>query len=247
MRTTVLCSGSFGNSIAVQCNGHFFLVEAGISPGKCAGLLHDVGLRLAHMRAVLCSHNHSDHAGFIPQYAKRGIRGGIGPAGVSLLDGIVECRAFRVPHDAAPPGAFGFHFVESSTGAALAIISDAGSFNKEMRDAINASDAVIIGVDYDEQMESEGNYNVHLQERIRSNTGHLSNQQLQEFLRTEWNGRAAAWILAHLSGARNNPDLAIGRFSEAIQGRTETTTVFVSTPKRPTPVIPVNPYERSTR
>jgi phosphoribosyl 1,2-cyclic phosphodiesterase len=195
-------------------------------------------MRLANMRAVICSHQHSDHSKFLPQYAARGIRGGIGPAGIAALDGFVDCRAFATPHD-APGGTYGFHIVERGTNSALCVIMDAGSFNTAMRDAINASDCVVIGVDYDDLMEQNGDYDPSLQSRIRSNTGHCSNQQLADFVHRDWNGRARTWILAHLSDKRNSPMLARTRFLEACRPGCNPV-VIVSEANKPTDLVSVN-------
>ncbi len=239
MKVSVLTSSSSANSIVVQANGHWFLIEAGLSPRAASALLHKHDLRLANMHAVLVSHAHGDHFRYIHDYERRGIHGGIGPAGVSFLDGRVDCRAFAVAHD-APGGTYGFHIVERETNAALAIIMDAGSFNKDMRDAINASDCVVIGADYDAELEGNGNYEASLQSRISSATGHMSNQQIQEFIRQDWNGRAHTFILAHLSPRRNNPELAARRVLEACDPM-HVPKIIVSTPAGPTPLISVNP------
>jgi phosphoribosyl 1,2-cyclic phosphodiesterase len=154
-----------------------------------------------------------------------------------VLDGFVDCRAFAVPHDSSG-GTYGFHITERGTNAALAIIMDAGSWNKDMRDAANASDVVLIGVDYDDTLVENGNYNDSLKDRIASNTGHMSNQALQDFVHRDWNGRAHTWILAHLSEKRNNPTLAYTRFMEVCRPDCKPF-VIVSTKDAPTALISV--------
>lgn len=235
MKVSVLQSGSHGNSIVVECNGNYFLIEAGVSVKTLSRLLHFHGLRLAHIRGVIHSHNHADHCKYLAQYAAAGI--------YAMNHGLVDIHSFAVAHD-APGGTLGFHIVERETKASLCVIMDCGSFNDAMRDAINNSDAVVIGCDYDDELLGNGGYNASLQSRITSNTGHLSTQALCEFLRNDWNGRARTFILAHLSEKHNNPAMALKKVVDAMHDQHINDSIWnkviVSTPDGPTPLITVS-------
>ena len=86
-------------------------------------------------------------------------------------------------------------------------------------------------------------YSWDLKQRILSRTGHLSNEDLADWLETGFDGAARHIILAHLSQQANNPHVAHITAKMALAGRsplfpTETELVL-SYPKEPTEWIEV--------
>src|SRR5947209_1167739 len=80
-----------------------------------------------------------------------------------------------------------------------------------------------------------------LKQRILSRTGHLSNEDVAEWLRAEFDGAAEHVVLAHLSQRANNPDLAKFNAESALRERgglfQTATKITLSHHKEPTPWI----------
>jgi phosphoribosyl 1,2-cyclic phosphodiesterase len=77
-----------------------------------------------------------------------------------------------------------------------------------------------------------------LKQRILSRTGHLSNEDVAEWLRGDYDGGAAHIVLAHLSQRANNPFVAKLSAETALQERgtlfQTTTEITLSFAKEPT-------------
>jgi hypothetical protein len=82
-----------------------------------------------------------------------------------------------------------------------------------------------------------------LKQRILSRLGHLSNEDLADWIKDGFDGCAKYIVLAHLSQRANNPYLAKITAEVALQEKTPLfpcdTEVFMSYPKEPTPWIEV--------
>src|SRR3989338_7697016 len=66
------------SSIMVECNGKSVLLDSGIKLGKARNELPEIPLEVpARLSAVIASHAHFDHIGFIPALVKHGFKGSI--------------------------------------------------------------------------------------------------------------------------------------------------------------------------
>ena len=61
MRICSIASGSSGNCIYVGSDNTHILIDAGVSGKRIIGGLHDLGLDLKDLSAVLVTHEHADH------------------------------------------------------------------------------------------------------------------------------------------------------------------------------------------
>ena len=62
----------------VECNGKSVLLDSGIKLGKARNELPEIPLEVpARLSAVIASHAHFDHIGFIPALVKHGFKGSI--------------------------------------------------------------------------------------------------------------------------------------------------------------------------
>ena len=82
-----------------------------------------------------------------------------------------------------------------------------------------------------------------LKQRILSRVGHLSNEDVADWLQNGFDGVARHIVLAHLSQRANNPYLAKISAEVALQERSPLfpteTQIILSFPKEPTPWIEV--------
>jgi phosphoribosyl 1,2-cyclic phosphodiesterase len=92
----------------------------------------------------------------------------------------------------------------------VTILTDLGRPSPAAIEAIAESDLVVLEANHDEALLRRGPYPVHLQRRILSDTGHLSNTDCAELLASALRGprRLPSVWLAHLSQTNNRPQLA---------------------------------------
>lgn len=149
--------------------------------------------------------------------------------------GDMDFEPFSVPHDAAD----NFGFVAKSAGVRVATLMDFGHFTDLIRHHLNGCDAVIIESNHSRDMLRACHvYSWDLKQRIASRTGHLSNEDLAEWLQNDFDGSARHIILAHLSQRANDPHLALLTAETAIKMRPPLyraeTRLTLSRPKDPT-------------
>jgi phosphoribosyl 1,2-cyclic phosphodiesterase len=231
MRLTVLASGSGGNSILVEAEGTRVLVDAGLAPRELAKRFErtTTGVRLDDVQAVLCTHEHTDHAQGVPALASAGLAvyategtaralklsaARTVVAGERIAVGALAVLPVAVPHDSVEPVAF---LVEDASGSA-GVLTDIGHPTPEVAAAFAGCDILVLETNHDVDMLRGGAYPQSLKRRIGGRMGHLSNEQAAEMLRlmaaTAPAGagarlpRAQVLILAHLSPLNNRPRFA---------------------------------------
>lgn len=149
--------------------------------------------------------------------------------------GDIDFDAFRVPHDAAD----NFGFVARHQGSCIATLMDFGHITPLIKQKLNACDAIVIESNHSRDMlRTCPVYTWDLKQRIASRTGHLSNEDLCEWLTNDFDGAARHIVLAHLSQRANEPHLALLMAKTALQMRSPLfpaeTQVSLSFHKEPT-------------
>jgi phosphoribosyl 1,2-cyclic phosphodiesterase len=218
-----LGSGSSGNALLVRAAETVLLVDCGVGVRRMARTLESNGLSLSNVDALLISHEHIDHVREVPRFAALGTtmlssRGTALAArlsqrnwretkpGKSQQVAGVEVVAIPVSHDASEPCGF---FIRTP-GGAVTVLTDLGCASSFAAEVIAESQLVVLEANHDVDMLRRGPYPVHLQRRILSDAGHLSNDACANLLATALQ-RAyplpTVW-LAHLSETNNRPQLA---------------------------------------
>jgi phosphoribosyl 1,2-cyclic phosphodiesterase len=219
-----LASGSKGNAYVVGSEGCYVLVDCGIPSRRLRKALDAIGVPLDAIEGILVSHEHRDHVSGLGVfrkecpavlYATAGTCEGIedpGPGPVREIEagrpfavGPFEIRPFAVPHDAVDPVAFR---IESEAGA-VALVTDLGTADERVREAIAGVRALVIESNHDEELLRAGSYPWYLKERILSDYGHLSNRASQAALVGSAHEGLEVVVLAHLSEENNRPNLAL--------------------------------------
>lgn len=119
--------------------------------------------------------------------------------------GDIDFEPFSVPHDAAD----NFGFVAKREGVRIATLMDFGHITPLIRQKLNGCDAIIIESNHSRDMLRVCSlYTWELKQRIFSRTGHLSNEDLADWLTRDFDGSARHVVLAHLSQRANDPALA---------------------------------------
>lgn len=119
--------------------------------------------------------------------------------------GDIDFEPFSVPHDAAD----NFGFVAKRDGVRVATLMDFGHITPLIKQKLNGCDAIVIESNHSRDMlRACSMYSWDLKQRIASRTGHLSNDDLADWLTVDFDGFARHIVLAHLSQRANDPHLA---------------------------------------
>lgn len=237
MRFTILGSGSSGNSVLITSTKTKILVDAGLSAKETIRRLAEVGENIDNLDGVLLTHEHSDHAAglrvlmkylkcrvFISGETKNAYfstrkgneesqkrRDVLKERTVEIESskdfriGDIDFHPFSLPHDAAD----NFGFVAENNGVKLATLWDFGHFTSQIKEKLNNCDGIVIESNHSiDMLKACPLYSWDLKQRIASRNGHLSNEDLSDWLTNEYDGSAAHIVLAHLSLQTNEPHLA---------------------------------------
>ncbi len=149
--------------------------------------------------------------------------------------GDIDFEPFSVPHDAVD----NFGFVAKKNGVRIATLMDFGHISELIKEKLKGCDAIVIESNHSRDMlRACSMYTWDLKQRIMSRNGHLSNEDLYDWLAGEFDGSARHIVLAHLSQRANEPHLARITAETALQMRAPLfraeTKITVSHPKQPT-------------
>jgi len=229
MRFASLGSGSQGNATLVSCGDDTVLVDCGFSLRELHTRMQRLGADPAQLRAVLVTHEHSDHIRGIGPLARKykipvlmtaGTRasGRLGALpveriiapGVPFEVGGFEIVPVPVAHDAAEPSQFVFH----RAGKKLGLLTDLGSITASVIEAYQACDALLVEANHDPVMLACGPYPASLKRRVAGQWGHLSNAQTQSLLQQLDISRLQHLVIGHISQTNNS----ICRAAAALEG-----------------------------
>lgn len=119
--------------------------------------------------------------------------------------GDIDFEPFSVPHDAVD----NFGFVARHRGVRVATLMDFGHISELIKEKLKRCDAIVIESNHSRDMlRACSVYTWDLKQRIMSRTGHLSNEDLSDWLTNDFDGSARYIVLAHLSQRANEPNLA---------------------------------------
>lgn len=234
MRSVLLCvlaSGSGGNCVYVEAGGTRILLDAGLPLRETVRRCRDAGLDARGLTDVFLTHEHADHcygAGVLSRklgvrvHATAGTLRGLRDAPVEELRrelragepvqlGRLRVTPLAVPHDAWEPVAY----VVDDGVVRAALVTDLGHVPGSLVRALQDLDAIVLEMNHDPRLLSEGPYPWSLKQRIRSDVGHLSNEQGARLLSDVMHRGLAHVTLAHLS-EHNNSERHARKAAEAV-------------------------------
>ncbi len=236
MQFCTLFSGSSGNSAYLSTDRGAVLIDSGMSGKQLLEALVKAKLDIAAIRALLITHEHTDHmkgAGIIsrklniPIYATEGTWDGMARkigqlpsqhritvrADESFFIEDIEAVPFAIPHDANEPTGFRFFIGKHS----VAVATDLGYFSKSVFQAIESADIVLLESNHDpEMLQNNRSYPAHLKTRILGRKGHLSNDAGAQAAVKLLHSGTKHLLLGHLSQENNTPEMAYRVVSDAL-------------------------------
>lgn len=232
----MLGSGSSGNATFIETEGMKFLIDAGFSGKKLKEKLQSIGEDIEDIQAILITHEHGDHimgAGIlsrkydIPIYITResyeaGLNklGSIKEENLRFLEGDfklspkIKVRPFDVMHDARRT--MGFRIVNSA-GKKLALATDIGYVDNLVKEYFKDVDIMVIECNYDYGMLMTCSYPWDLKNRVKSNNGHLSNEDAARFICESYHDGLKRVYLAHVSRDSNKYEIALKAVKEELK------------------------------
>ncbi len=255
-----LNSGSNGNCYYIGNEHEAVLIDAGLSCRETEIRMARSGLSFSKIKAVFVTHEHSDHTRGVSvisrklqvpvyitenTYKKSGLR--IDEHLLRYFDpyspvsiGELTVNAFPKQHDASEPHSF----TVTGNGITIGVLTDVGAACEHVKLNFSKCHAIFLEANYDVEMLEKGGYPVYLKNRIRSDYGHLSNQQALELFTNHRPDFMSHILLSHLSQDNNNPQLVeklfkthAGGIHVAIASRHRESQVFHITGEKVDPAL----------
>ena len=198
-KLSVLASGSKGNSTYVVTRGVRLLIDVGLSGREIERRLNLIGASASDLDAIVVTHEHADHIRGLgplsrryklPVYANRATFTNL-PESVGHLSDRMEFRTghtfsvadlaihpFSISHDAADP--VGLTLINGDSK--LGVCTDLGKATRLVHHHLQQCRLLVLEANHDVEMLSKGPYSWALKQRIRSSSGHLSNEESSEIL-----------------------------------------------------------------
>ncbi len=235
IRITILASGSRGNATVISDGATSILVDTGLSAREIARRMALAGLDPSMLSAVIVTHEHRDHVtGLGPFCRRHGLCAYMSPEtfesardivgkipgvetfrpGRGFSVGTLALRPFSTSHDAADP----VGFTLEANGVKIGMATDLGIATSVVAHHLAGCRALILEANHDPGMLERGPYPWSLKQRVKSRTGHLSNEDCRDLLGRVLHAEMTHVILGHLSETNNLPELALNVVSQALSG-----------------------------
>ncbi len=222
----MISSGSKGNSTIIWDEDDLIIIDCGITIKKFTEKTKEFNLDGIE-KSIFISHEHSDHSKGVKPISKN-INADIYSKGKTLerlkIDGYnindesaignFNITPVSVNHDAVDPVVY----IIKNRGIKISVVSDLGKVNDDLIDEMKGSNIIAMEANYDLDMLLNGKYPWNLKNRIRSDHGHLSNEQSAEAIYEVLNDNTSI-ILTHLSENNNNPDTALDTVKTYLKNR----------------------------
>lgn len=238
----ILGSGSKGNCALVEGPQGLIMIDNGFSRRETLDRMHQLGLSERNVRALIITHEHSDHVkgvgvwtrGFsTPVFATRGTMAArAGLAGIEAVafdpgDQLdiagVRVRTFSTSHDVINPCGMVFsldstivHNTDEDAGDTIGFVTDTGALSDDAISLLRGARVLALESNHDVPMLRCGPYPRQLQDRIISDHGHLSNEQAARVAAQLVTDNTQSLVAMHISQENNRPSLAVRALAQAV-------------------------------
>ncbi len=261
-QVAMLYSGSKGNACLVRTASTKVVVDIGFSGKRFLQAMDDLSLDAGKLRAILVSHEHSDHIAAVGIVARKlklpvyltektyqacKLRLGKLPLGVrsfvsgeSFSIGDLAIDPFASSHDAVDPCNFVFSKKLDKKKRKLGLATDNGYISNLLINKLQACTTLILESNHDvETLLTSGKYPWELVQRIKSRVGHLSNEESAGVLLKVVHSGLKNVVLAHLSAENNSPKMAREQASKVLKIFKNNANLFLAKQERATELLDV--------
>ena len=223
MIITNLASGSKGNSTLIELQNKNILIDIGL---PISNLEQRLGRPFPKIDILIITHTHVDHIKGLKSIIKSQ-----NPTIYTLENDLSEkvksyrinyqttiededlfIELFNLSHDVPCSGVY-----LKYKNKELVYITDTGYIKDKILKKYQNKDIYIIESNYEEEMLRNGRYPYHLKQRIRSDRGHISNEDTCKYLKKFIGEKTKCIMLAHLSEENNTPEIVEKRIKELFQ------------------------------
>lgn len=230
MKIKIISSGSKANCTLISCGSTNLLIDAGPTSNFIVSELEKEGISAKDINGVLITHTHSDHIKGLKVFIKISnalvyvteelvpeIIKIVPPQNIRLIDSIfklndITIELLKMSHDVPCHG-----IILEYMNKELVYITDTGYVNKKYIPKLINKDFYIIETNYNDKMLSEGPYPYLLQQRIRGDSGHMSNRYAGSLLAKCIGCNTKHIILAHISEHNNDKNLVLEEVKDELK------------------------------
>jgi phosphoribosyl 1,2-cyclic phosphodiesterase len=230
-----LASGSKGNCLYIGTNQTKLLIDVGLSYKATCERLNEIGVSIEDIDAVLISHEHSDHMRglervsakhSIPVFANsetaKALMGNlkvvprfkIFSTGETFEFGDIQIHPFSIQHDTFDPVAFTFQLL----GLKVGVCTDLGFVTTLVTAHLRECDYLYVEANHEPSMVYACPRPPIYKQRVLGRQGHLSNEMCADLVKEVKHSKLRHVYLAHLSEECNNPELALKKVGEHLEG-----------------------------
>ena len=203
--------------------------------------MYSLGVTPSDVDAVLISHEHGDHVKGVgplsrkfglPVWCTHGTYNRLRDSRFSAVRlfhahepfaiGDFHVDPFPTPHDAAES----CQFVFEAFATRFANVTDLGACTPHVKEKLHGIHGLVVECNYDSDMLTNGPYPPSLQARIRSNYGHLGNEQAGNLVNQLDHPDLQYILLGHLSEQNNSDTIAMETMHQHLSERPERVSVL---------------------
>lgn len=222
MKYINFCSGSKGNCTYIESKQAKLIIDCGSTKRYLTQSIHNSGIQLDTVDALLITHNHGDHVAqlrlfesielcYSPNEINRNYQTPMPYIPFMVKD--IEILPLALSHDSG----LTYGYVLVSDNIKLVYITDTGYLKESNFAYIKNADIYVIESNHniDKLMQSS---RPHLtKNRILSDNGHLSNEDSAKIIEQVIGDNTKEIVLAHLSQEANTEELALKAFEKIIR------------------------------
>ena len=231
MKVCVLSSGSKGNSTLVITDKVKILIDLGTTTSYVEAALNNLNVDVKEISHILITHSHVDHIKglkvFIKRYnpvilvtedMKNVLEKELGNFRYEYYEdkkaiiGDLTVNVIKTSHDAEES----IGFVLTNNNSSMVYITDTGYINQKYFKILSNNNLYVLESNHDIKMLMDGPYPYYLQQRVRGDTGHLSNKQASDYLCKFIGDNTRKIVFAHISEHNNSYEKVIETFNEEL-------------------------------
>ncbi len=226
-----LSSGSKGNATYVKAGESNILFDCGRNIKYLESKLESINVSIKNINYVFISHTHSDHISALKQVLKKSNAILCVPEKMLFeMEDIKDynhvivvedeyqtkdfiIKSFRSSHDATESR----NFIIDDYSCKMAYVTDTGYVNQRNFKYLSNLDYYLFESNHDIEMLENGPYPKWLKSRVRSDSGHLSNNAAGVYLAKLIGPNTKRVLLIHLSETNNSADKALQTINEIFE------------------------------